>query len=597
MKYVACDVETRDLTAQYDPNCPLWMAGFQWADDACIVHDDPVKIGHQVALLLDEGYDFVFANASFDVSVLRLRGINIPPGRYHDIALMHYLLEPSEGQNHSLDTMAQLHLGKEKVHFHNFSEPSEAMADYLRQDVLLTWQLISPVTSRIMRDEELWWYYLDIALPYTEVLIDMVQAGVRIDRDALRVAHAEWEGVLNDIVSKFHAEAGYRRGRTITYDKLLPFRDGRMTSFSPLTGFYSHCELSWLNPASVSDITAVLKSYPDFEPVKVSPKTGLPVLDKHTLPVYAEEYEIASIVQEHRTAHKFFTAFLHPILERVEVDTLVHCSFHDKNTRTTRKSCSKPNLQQIPSDKKRGASLRNMFVPRDENHVLVVGDLDRIEICVFAFYLEHMFGYKGLSDAVRAGIDVHQRNCEAWHCDRKSAKIGIFLTIYGGGAGKLSQATGLSIAQAREVLKRMYNDLPIERYREACFREVKENKGYLRGLFGDRYFIPECLSNNESVRHSGMRKAGNYRIQGTAGSVFDILQVESIDTVRSLGGRQLLAVHDEAVYEFPRETAEAGAEYLTSTWTRNDLLDFDGTMVPVRAEFHIGQSWHEAKGE
>jgi DNA polymerase I-like protein with 3'-5' exonuclease and polymerase domains len=597
MKLVACDTETRDLTAQYDPECPLWMAGFQWADDEHVCHDDPVKIGQQVSLLLADGYDFVFVNASFDVAVLRLRGIDIPPGRYHDIALMHYLLEPSEGQNHSLNTMAQLHLGEHKLEIDGFHEPSDAMREYMMMDVRLTYRLIDPVMSRILEDEDLWLYYLDIALPYTEVLIDMVQTGAYVDKGKLQIAHEEWRNVLDDVTRRFWAEAGYRKGSVRTFKKVVPFSGGRMTSYDELTGSYSHCELNWFSPTSIPDVTKVLQKYPDFEPLKLSPKTRLPVLDKQTLPIYAEEYEAAAILMEHRKVHKFFTAFLHPILERVEESPIIHCSFHDKNTRTTRKSCSSPNFQQVPSDKERGASLRDMFEPRHDGNVMVVGDLDRIEVCVFAFYLEYMFGYTGLSDAVRQGIDVHQRNCDAWHCDRKAAKIGIFLTIYGGGAGKLSQATGLPLNEAKRVLKRMYDDLPIERYRDACFREVRKNRGYMRGLFGDRYFIPECLSDNKNVQASGQRKAGNYRIQGTAGSVFDILQVESLDVVRALGGHQILAVHDEAVYEFPRHTAEEAAAFLTSEWTRDDLLELDGIMVPVKAEFHVGKSWHEAKGD
>lgn len=587
------DTETCSLEASYDVTRNFWMAGIACVDGVEIL-DDITIVAAKVRDLLSDGYDFVFANASFDVAVLRLRGVDIPEGRYHDVQLMHYLLAPSDASNHSLETMSMLYLGRGKLPSPDFSAPSQAMRDYLAIDVENTRDIFPFVLEQLEDDEDLLYYYLDVALPYVEVLIDMQQSGVYIERSLLEDSTCKWRKHLEKISWEFRAEAGYRRGRVMTGSKTLPFGRGRCTTILD-DGSYSHCTLDWLSPTSLKDVTEVLTSFDDFKPIKISPKTGLPVLDSTTLSAYADEYAVAEIIQRHRMAHKFYTAFLAPISRRTAENPVLHCLFNPINTRTTRKSCSSPNLQQIPARDARGAEMRRMFQRRDENHILVVGDLDRIEVCVFAFYLEYMFGFTALANAVRNKEDVHAVNAERWNCPRFAAKTGIFLLIYGGGVSKLSQSCDLSMYEARRVYKAMHRDMPIEEYQEACFAEARENHGYLRGLFGDRYYIPEVLSNNKNEQASGRRKCGNYRIQGTAGSVFDILQIEAMPTVRRLKGHQLLAVHDESVYEFPIHVGEEAASRLTEVYSQGDLLSVGNVHVPVTAEFHVGHDWYTAK--
>jgi DNA polymerase-1 len=238
-----------------------------------------------------------------------------------------------------------------------------------------------------------------------------------------------------------------------------------------------------------------------------------------------------------------------------------------------------------------------MFTARP-GHVLVVGDLDRIEVCILAFYLEVMFGDTTYSDAVRAGLDVHQLNADNWGIERPPAKNGLFSWIYGAQVEKFAQTTGLSIAQAKRVFIRMEESNPaLFMYREACERQALENNGKLYNFMGGMHYIPDILSQERWIQAAGKRKASNYIIQGTAASLFKYLQVQKQvrDLCREVNARIVLAVHDEALYEVPIAYGQYFAEQMTSHYTTIDLLREGDIYVPVSAEFHVGKNWLEAK--
>ena len=82
-KYIACDVETQDLSAKHDPNVPIWCVGFSINGLTFHVIWDAVSTPTLIeGLLSDPDVMLVFHNASFDVAVLRTHGVNVPPGRY-----------------------------------------------------------------------------------------------------------------------------------------------------------------------------------------------------------------------------------------------------------------------------------------------------------------------------------------------------------------------------------------------------------------------------------------------------------------------------------------------------------------------------------
>ena len=85
----------------------------------------------------------------------------------------------------------------------------------------------------------------------------------------------------------------------------------------------------------------------------------------------------------------------------------------------------------------------------------------------------------------------------------------------------------------------------------------------MKTLFGRRRLVPELTSRNGQVRAAAERVAVNMPIQGTAA---DILKRAMIDVHRALEARpargpasrarMILTVHDELLFEVPRDEAD-----------------------------------------
>jgi DNA polymerase-1 len=121
--------------------------------------------------------------------------------------------------------------------------------------------------------------------------------------------------------------------------------------------------------------------------------------------------------------------------------------------------------------------------------------------------------------------------------------------------------------------------------------------GVVKTLYGRRRPVPELTSRNGQVRMATERIAVNMPIQGTAA---DILKRAMIDVHAALearpagpGGRRarmILTVHDELLFEVPRQEAdEVAALVRTLMEGAADLA------VPVTVDVGIGDNWKDAK--
>jgi DNA polymerase I-like protein with 3'-5' exonuclease and polymerase domains len=136
---------------------------------------------------------FVFHNAAFDVTTLRLNGFNIV--NYHDTMCMSYVINPAPMQNHSLGNLAQL-AGGEKTHFdfnttkseddEDYDEWAQDLSEYNINDVEITRKVFDYLSAEMDKDNTLWDYYFDVELPYIERIIEMLSNGVLMDLPTLR---------------------------------------------------------------------------------------------------------------------------------------------------------------------------------------------------------------------------------------------------------------------------------------------------------------------------------------------------------------------------------------------------------------------------
>ena len=116
--------------------------------------------------------------------------------------------------------------------------------------------------------------------------------------------------------------------------------------------------------------------------------------------------------------------------------------------------------------------------------------------------------------------------------------------------------------------------------------------GVVKTMFGRRRLTPELNSRDFQRRSAAEREAVNMPIQGTAA---DILKKAMIDLHRELPAaglrtRMILTVHDELLFESPREEADRAAAVV-----RERMENAVALAVPLTVDVGIGENWRDAK--
>ena len=274
----------------------------------------------------------------------------------------------------------------------------------------------------------------------------------------------------------------------------------------------------------------------------------------------------------------------------------VHTSFNQAVAATGRLSSSDPNLQNIPIRTELGREIRRAFVAAP-GHVLISADYSQIELRVLA----HMAGEEALIESFRAGEDIHERtglklfgvnNAMDKHQLRSLSKMVNYAVLYGKTPFTLAKDINVTQEAAQEFITAYFTGFP--RVRAFIDRILEEGRttGVVRTMFGRRRLVPNLTSRNFQMRSQAERETVNMPIQGTAA---DILKKAMIDLhaelpKRGLSTRMILTVHDELLFESPKEEAEAAAEVVRDRMEHAATLD-----VPLTVDVGIAENWRDAK--
>jgi DNA polymerase-1 len=343
-------------------------------------------------------------------------------------------------------------------------------------------------------------------------------------------------------------------------------------------------------------------------------KLKLPVLKKtgttraastsvDVLEELALTHELPRLILEWRSMQKLKGTYVDALPELVNPSTgRVHTSFNQAVAATGRLSSSDPNLQNIPVRTHLGREIRRAFVA-EPGCVLISADYSQIELRVLA----HLAGDAALIDAFRRGEDIHDRTALAIFgadsgLDRKEmrnrAKMVNYALLYGKTAFSLSKDIGVSQQAAQAFIDAYFAGFPaVRQFIDRTLEEGRET-GMVKTLAGRRRPVPELTSKNGQVRSATERVAVNMPIQGTAA---DILKRAMIDVHRALEARpargpgirarMILTVHDELLFEVPREEADEVADLV-----RRCMEGAAELAVPLTVEVGIGEDWKDAKG-
>lgn len=174
---------------------------------------------------------------------------------------------------------------------------------------------------------------------------------------------------------------------------------------------------------------------------------------------------------------------------------------------------------------------------------------------------------------------------------RKRAKILNFALLYGKTAHGLAKEWNVPQQEAQQIIDKWFDAFPEIRDWDKAVRADAKHGVFARTVMG-RIRLVEGAAANSSPRlkaHS-LRQAVNSPVQGSAADIVTMamLKVDESKTLKKMGFRQVLQVHDEIILEGPSEVAE---EALTEVLRiMEDPLPFP-FKVPLRVDARIADTW------
>ena len=268
--------------------------------------------------------------------------------------------------------------------------------------------------------------------------------------------------------------------------------------------------------------------------IEVSKKTGLPVLDKNTLPQYTADF-VKPFIQMRKT-NKIATDIKNHIIDSVDAKSVLHPSFNQSMARTRRASSSQPNFQNY--DKK--SRIREIFIPR-KDHYLFYFDYSQIEYRLFAHYGKDKILIKGYNDG---DLDAHDLTAQRLNVDRDEiAKTLNFAVLYGSGANGLTNLLKKDYAFCLDLIQRFHAATPsLKDLQQELEYEVARH-GHIEDAYGMHYHVLQ----------DDFFKIVNTLIQGCAGSVLKDAKLKCKKLLKTSRSYLLGEIHDELIFEVPHD--------------------------------------------
>ena len=503
-------------------------------------------------------------------NLLERNGMNME-GRYMDIELMHYLINPEK--SHKIDILAKSYLDinieesmpqKQETTLSLFDEPEEEEKVSRYPETAATLMLGEKIWEE-MGSMDLQGLYDTMEEPLLKVLSKMEIEGVKIDVVQLKKYASALGAEMNEIQER-------------------------------IRGMADEPNLNILSPKQVG---VLLFEKLNLDP-KIKPKAGVRYsypTDEDTLNTLADKHPIINEILEYRGVKKLLSTYIEPLPTYISpVTGKIHTTFNQALTATGRLSSSKPNLQNIPIRTDRGKEIRKAFVPSRPDGLIVSADYSQIELRIMA----HLSCDSHLINAFKEGQDVHAITAakifgipleEVTADQRRIAKTANFGIMYGISSFGLSQRLHIGRAEAKKIIEDYFANFPaISSFIEDTLTSARET-GYVETIFGRRRYLPDITSKNGTVRALAERTAVNAPIQGTSA---DIIKMAMINVDRrlekeGLRSRMVLQIHDELVFDAVADEVE-----VLERIVREEMENVTQLSVPLTVECNHGSNWLEA---
>ncbi len=508
-------------------------------------------------------------NAKFDIRVMKNNGIEVK-GLDFDTMIASYLLNPGSRQ-HNLDALTFSELGFEKISKEDllgkgkdkitFSEVNdEKLSLYSCEDADFTNRLKKKLAP-IIKKEKMDKLFKDLEMPLVEVLAQIEENGIRIDKKVFRKLSNEVDRKIKNLEKKIWKIAGVN-----------------------------------FNIKSTQQLKKVLFEKLEIPTIGIAKtKTGFSTAADE-LEKLKDEHKIIPLIQEYRELTKLFNTYIEtlPKLENPKTKR-IHTSFNQTITATGRLSSTDPNLQNIPVRTKLGREIRKGFVASPGN-ALVGLDYSQIELRLAA----HISGDKKMIKAFKENLDIHAATAaeinrvkleDVTKQMRREAKAINFGILYGQGPHGLSQVANIPYGQAKDFIDKyfsVYKD--IKKYIDTSIKSARE-KGYAETLFGRKRYLPEINSSIAVVRKGAERMAINAPLQGSSADMIKMAMIKVSKLLKEeKDAIMILQVHDELIFEIKKEKVKKISKKI-----KKIMEEIIKLKVPVIVDVSMGENWGEFK--
>lgn len=465
---------------------------------------------------------YVLHNAKFDMHVLYwMIGVRIVP--YWDTLIGSMLL--NENEQHGLKKLYTKYCVPEEentkvasfnslfngIEFNKI--PPEVGYMYASFDPIMTYELYQFQYDYLDKKgkynyskglERVAEVFRDIEMPLIPVVFDMECTGITIDTQLADTLRTQYTKYMNEAEAKFKKEVRLLEKKISKLQTVHPQNYAKLLNDGKID----------ISISSNQQLAILFYDVMKFtSPDNRKPRgTGEGIISTFKHP-------IVDAILEYRGMSKLLTTYIDAIPTHISKRTgKLHANFNQYGAKTGRFSSSDPNLQNIPSQKKKlsdgtvidaGHDIRQMFMA-DEGYVLIGGDFSQQEPRCLA----HMSDDQAMLQAYLDGKDLYStiaskiynvpyEECKEFRPDgtvnpegkarRTSVKPVLLGIMYGRGIPSIAEQMKITPHEAQDIVDGFFDGFPKVRDFVQFAQDFASEYGYVETAWGRKRRLDDML--------------------------------------------------------------------------------------------------------
>ena len=522
-------------------------------------------------ILEDKSIKKIGQNIKFDYIIFYHLGIKM--NSMEDTMLLSYVLDAGKNR-HNMDTLSELHLGHKTISYKDLVGSGKKQltfdqveikkaTEYAAEDADVTFRLYKLLKKNLIR-EKLENIYELFEKPLIKILANMEIQGVKVDDKFLNILSKKFEKKISSIEDKIYK---------ISKKKF--------------------------NIASTKQLGEIMYEDLKIASLKKTKKGSFATSASVLEDLAFKGNEFPKLILEWRQISKLKNTYSDSLQEHINPKTRrVHTSFLLAATTTGRLASSDPNLQNIPIKTEDGKDIRKSFVS-EKGNILISADYNQIEMRILA----DLADVKELKKAFTNQQDIHSLTAsqvfnvkisEINSDMRRKAKAINFGIIYGISQYGLAKQIMVSNNEAAEFLNSYFKKFPeIKDYMNDTIKFCRKS-GYVNNIFGRRSHITGINDKNFNIRNFQERAAINAPIQGSAAEIMRLAMIrisKRIEEAKEKKCKMLLQIHDELIFEVPKESEKNFTNLIRQEMTSVKDSDLHSFSTPLTVDINSGENW------